>query len=1152
MRLQSILKMALLLTIPIFATSQSIRESETNYYNTLTNGDLDYFINNPNSVAAMPPREKSNCNLNKVVYGWHPYWMLGAEANYDFDLLSHFSYFSYEVNSSTGNAVTTHNWATDAAVTTALASGNTKVTLCVSMFSGHSTFFGSSTSKQTLITNLINLVSSRGAHGVNIDFEGVPSSQSTNFANFMVDLSTQMKAAISGAEISMALYAVDWSNLFDFSIMNAHVDHFIIMGYDYYYKSSSTAGPCAPLYHFGNTYNYTLSKSTSFYLNAGCPIEKLVLGIPYYGYDWRTQNLSVPSTTTSTGVARKYKDIKNNSNGYFTSAYHSYDADSYTDIYAYNNGNNRQAFVISEDGYRKRLEFVNRAGLAGMGIWALGYDDGYLDLWNAIEDYMTDCQTDSCASQIHDFGGPTKDYYNNENYTWTIAPPSATSLTFNFTQFDVENSYDFLYIYDGADVNAPQIAGSPFTGTVSPGTFTSSTGSVTFRWTSDAATVAPGFIANYTCNTNTDVTPPTTTVSTPNTWETSNFTASFSDNDNNIVQEKFYLVSDNTGTEWDANASLGFFYDEFNSGVINTKWTNNSGTWSITSGQMNQTDEANTNSNIYASLTQNNSQTYLYHWTGKIDGTGANRRAGIHFFCDDATQTQRGNSYMVYFRIDNNKCQIYNALGNSITIQSNDNVTLNANTNYDFKVLYNPISGLIQAYVDDILVSEWTDPNPLTTGNAISLRTGNCNAFYDDFEVFKGRTTNELITVGAIAGAIRYQNVSPSSPSGSIKSLVIDNANNWSTLQQNLINIDWTNPSNVNINDGIASDISVFNNNTQISANWNTATDTHSGIALYEYAIGTSAGATNTVNWTSNGTSNTVTKTGLSLAYNTTYYVSVRTTNGAGLTSAATTSNGQLLTAPSGTPVAGFSLPTTTVCEGGSIQLVNNSTNATSFNWTTNGGSLSSTSAQNPFLTLTTSGTYTITLIATGPGGTDTDTQNITITVLDGPTAIASPDYTTVNLPNAIVSFTNNSTNATSYYWDFGNGNTSTDQNPWNEYVSIGTYTVMLVAMKNGCGNDTTYFTITVEDVIGVSERTFENTIAYPNPFTNSIIIKGINTTSNTIQVELFDMSGRLIYTQSFAPTNIVEIKHLEQISKGVYQLRIETGLHSRVFNLLK
>ncbi|MFT5600326.1 MAG: spore germination protein YaaH [Flavobacteriales bacterium] len=875
---------------------KSIHQQQLEHYNSLGNATADYY--EANTVAApMAPKIKSSCNLDKVTYGWHPYWIGNAYLNYDWDLLSHFSFFSYEVNSSTGDANSTHGWATSAAVDAALASGNTKVTLCATLFSGHNTFFGSSTAQQTFITNMINLVSSRGAHGVQIDFEGLPSGQRTNFANFMVDLCTQMHAAIAGSEVSTVLYAVDWNGVFDFSIMEPHVDHYIIMGYAYYYQGSSTTGPCDPLYHFGSTYNYSLSKSTSYYLNIGCPIDKYILGLPYYGYEWSTTSSTVPSSTTATGSARTYSVVKNNTSGTYSAANYQYDQDSYTDIYSFNNGANKHTFITLENGFRKRMEFVERSGIGGMGVWALGYDDGYLDLWNGIEDYLTDCQYDSCSGQIHDFGGPYKDYYHNEDYTWTIDPVGATSVSFNFTQFDVEANFDYLYIYDGADINAPQIAGSPFSGTISPGNFTSSTGSVTFRFTSDNATTAPGFIADWTCTT--DNVAPITNIATVNPWETADFNATFTDTDNNGVEQSFYSVSDYDGSDWTANSSLGFFNDEFSQVAITPEWTIETGTWSHIASAMHQTDEAENNSNIHAALTQDNQQAYLYHWTGEINGTGTNRRAGIHFFCDDATLDQRGNSYMVYFRVDNNKCQIYNSIANSISIQTDDAVTINANTVYDFKVYFNPISGLIKVYLDDNLVSQWTDPNPLASGNAISLRAGNCTGVYDDFRVFKGRTATELITVGTSASALRYQNPNNTLPAGSIRSLVIDQNNNWSAMAQEMVNVDWTVPNPMEVLDGTAADINFFFDASQISGNWLPAIDTHSAIINYEYAVGTSAGLDDIVSWT-NTTSTNFTEAGLSLIDNTMYYVSVKSTNGAGLTNLGDDSDGQFLEVTSG------------------------------------------------------------------------------------------------------------------------------------------------------------------------------------------------------------------------------------------------------------
>ena len=100
-----------------------------------------------------------------------------------------------------------------------------------------------------------------------------------------------------------------------------------------------------------------------------------------------------------------------------------------------------------------------------------------------------------------------------------------------------------------------------------------------------------------------------------------------------------------------------------------------------------------------------------------------------------------------------------------------------------------------------------------------------------------------------------------------------------------------TAPSNV-IDGSTGTDISTATDTTQLSASWSASTDSESTISGYWYSIGTSSGASDTVSWTSNGTSLSFTKTGLSLTVGTTYYVSVKAVNSAGLYSTAGTSDG--------------------------------------------------------------------------------------------------------------------------------------------------------------------------------------------------------------------------------------------------------------------
>lgn len=399
-----------------------------------------------------------------------------------------------------------------------------------------------------------------------------------------------------------------------------------------------------------------------------------------------------------------------------------------------------------------------------------------------------------------------------------------------------------------------------------------------------------------------DNTPPVTAISVPAGWDTTNFVASFTDTDNGCiggVEKSFYNVSDYNGTEWRANSLQGFMNDNFDQSTINSEWTQSTGTWIINSNsRLEQNNENLANTNIYAPLTQNLSNRYLYHFNGILSGSGTNRRAGFHFFADAPDSTNRGNSYFVWFRLDDDKIQVYEVVNNSWGANPVKDTTYNftANQSYDFKITYDRITGLIRVYINDVRACVWIDTTPLSTGTHISFRTANCKMQIDNFEVFRTRQPTSTITVGsANTNKIRYQNPNPATPAGRIKSVVTDAMGNISTIVSEYINVDWTHPTAASLlNDGTANDIDTTNNGSQLDANWTVSADANSGVNKYYYSIGTTAGASDVLSWTTTPISTTnLSATGLTLISGQLYFISVQAENDAGMRSAVSTSNGQ-------------------------------------------------------------------------------------------------------------------------------------------------------------------------------------------------------------------------------------------------------------------
>ncbi|MBL7922924.1 MAG: gliding motility-associated C-terminal domain-containing protein [Bacteroidia bacterium] len=104
----------------------------------------------------------------------------------------------------------------------------------------------------------------------------------------------------------------------------------------------------------------------------------------------------------------------------------------------------------------------------------------------------------TCSGFFYDSGGSGGDYFNNENYTLSIcASTPGTCVRLNFTSFDLEPTFDEMMIYNGPSTAAPLIG--TFTGNVSPGLITGSSGCLTIVFTSDAIVRYTGWSAEISC-----------------------------------------------------------------------------------------------------------------------------------------------------------------------------------------------------------------------------------------------------------------------------------------------------------------------------------------------------------------------------------------------------------------------------------------------------------------------------------------------------------------------------------------------------------------------------------------------------------------------------------------------------------------------------
>jgi hypothetical protein len=500
------------------------------------------------------------------------------------------------------------------------------------------------------------------------------------------------------------------------------------------------------------------------------------------------------------------------------------------------------------------------------------------------------------TGNLYDSGGSSGNYSNDERTLWLIQPTNAATITLNFNSFNLENNWDYMFIYNGSTTDAPLIG--KYTGVNSPGSISSTGGSLLIEFRSDCATTALGWDAAFTSTVVTvDNTPPTTSIVSGPTWRTTNFSSQINDSDaQSGVNKGFYQVVDkaSNSSSWHANGSFGFVNEDFQE--ANSYWTLQTGMYSVNNGLFVINDETQNNSNAYLNVTQNASAEYLFSWEQKIITSFSNQRAGMHFFCSDPTLPNRGESYFIYFRDQDDVIQFYKVTNDVFSIVNEVPFTITPNINYEVKTWYNPTSGKIKVYVNNSYVGEWTDTNPIVFGNSISLRTGGCAAQFDNVRVFKSRSNSVNVTVGANQ-EMRFQSEN-AIHSGKISSLAIDNNENWSNESSNLYLLDWTAPIISFVNDGAGNDIDTTFSTT-LKSNWSSS-DIHSSVASYQWALGTTPGGTNVVNWTNASTNTSIQQLLSNPVYNQIYYFSVKSTNVAGLISTQSSDGQRLVQQTSG------------------------------------------------------------------------------------------------------------------------------------------------------------------------------------------------------------------------------------------------------------
>lgn len=218
------------------------------------------------------------------------------------------------------------------------------------------------TLRRRVIDNIYNLVKRENFAGVNIDFEQLRESERDLYSGFLAEIRNRLSP--EGYVTSVAVPAktsgnIPWLAGYDYGGIGAAVDFVFIMAYDWH-EMGSPPGPVAPIDEVRATIEYALTQMGR---------NKIILGVPRYGYDWTMSNGNVTnvralSVLGAINTAMRYQVPIQYSTQYQQPFFTYWDA----------SGQRHVVWFEDTRARAQKYKLVVDYQLRGVGAWQLGLD----------------------------------------------------------------------------------------------------------------------------------------------------------------------------------------------------------------------------------------------------------------------------------------------------------------------------------------------------------------------------------------------------------------------------------------------------------------------------------------------------------------------------------------------------------------------------------------------------------------------------------------------------------------------------------------------------------------------------------------------------------------------------------------------------------
>lgn len=355
------------------------------------------FLNGENSVIS----KSSSSQVEKVIYGFLPYWNINKVSVQP--EITHLSYFGLEIGPD-GNILTENEEGINPGysklnsdrvmeLANQVKNNEDQIEIVLAQFDAQNIreIVNNTDAHQNLITSLDSILLAYPISGINIDIEyvgNVTPELRDDLTLLIKTVRNHLNQKYDGIKLSIDMYASAASRdmIWDVSAIAEHVDWIIVMAYDFHRRSSTQAGPVAPLFGGKEFWESDINQYLRNFLKKA-PREKILLGIPFYGYQWQTDSRdSQANTYPESGSTVRIVDIErileDKEKLKVETHWHKKALTPYLSYIE-----NEETYVAYFENSRSisyKLEYVKQLDLAGIAIWALGYEGDSRELWQTI------------------------------------------------------------------------------------------------------------------------------------------------------------------------------------------------------------------------------------------------------------------------------------------------------------------------------------------------------------------------------------------------------------------------------------------------------------------------------------------------------------------------------------------------------------------------------------------------------------------------------------------------------------------------------------------------------------------------------------------------------------------------------------------------